>query len=137
MSYYNDPAFIKLQKEWYKKLADSGFKDIEEFDEVRGSAAISFLKRSCKDLAKKYNDTTFFYYQLCRDFLSHGFFLSKIDHKIWQLHSEGVSIREILKELQQDSTLNFPHSIFWIFTRLNKLKKDMYLWQSSQESEGN
>lgn len=41
---YEKPDFVHLQTEWYKKLADSGFHDIEYRNKDSGSQDDGFLK---------------------------------------------------------------------------------------------
>lgn len=128
MSKYRNPEFLKLQNMWYKKLKDSGFDDIEEYNEKLGSDAISFLKRSSKSLSYKYNEETFSYYQTYRDFLSHGDFSSCLDRTIWEMYSEGMSIRRILVELEHHPKYRLKRSTFWLLTQIRRLKIALYLW---------
>lgn len=96
--------FKKLQAEWYKKLEQSGFEDIEEED---GS-----LKERAARYASKYNGTYFQakkgyyesveeYYRLATQFLHSHRFKNKREKLIWEMHSNGTSIRNIVKELEK------------------------------------
>ncbi len=116
--------FIKLQKQWYKKLKDSGFDDIEFTDHATGLGQNSaYLKRPSAYLAKKYNKQTDKYYSLFRNFLTFGTFTSKIDKNIALWHSEGVSYRKIVKLIAK--THRMRRSLFYVFTKIKKLQRQM------------
>lgn len=96
--------FAKLQAEWDKKLADSGFVDVED-------------RRASGDLLKAWHGKYFQvrytpdqfvakreYYELATSFLNEFFFSEETlgyfgiidqDKRVWSLHADGKSIREI------------------------------------------
>lgn len=105
-------SFSKLEKVWYKKLRKSGFVDIE-YDEKNlkqfsGKTSIDRDDGSSKlDGWHKMGATTsirdhwkFNYYQRARDFLRTYEFKNKTERKIFEMHSEGIGIRVIAKELR-------------------------------------
>jgi 23S rRNA A2030 N6-methylase RlmJ len=92
--------FKKLRDKWYKRLKDSGFVDIENKNgELLTSHADYFRYRQ-----KMLGSTTFEvkeeYYRLARQFLSDHKFADKREMLIWEYHSEGKSIREIVRRLK-------------------------------------
>lgn len=110
----NKKELTKLQKEWYKKLKDEGFEDLETFDK-NGNPYLSL-----KDKAKYKVDLTVInsyngnntqkddYYTAARSFLWDYFeeTYKCIDRAIWLLHSDGVSIDNILKSLAINENLD-------------------------------
>jgi hypothetical protein len=110
-------AFKKLQKQWYKKLKDEGFKDIEYFrngepgEWLRGNSKFSDEESALamtpqeEERANINYQTTFEYYQAARGLLHNpNNFRSDIDYSVWELHSEGHSLRAIGK------FMGFSHS---------------------------
>jgi hypothetical protein len=106
------PPLVKLQKEWYKKLKDSGFDDLEYFDDagqpkewLKGTSKyqspvseshIEFLENAYEDNELIYNNTLDYYLAV-----SHSIdiipFDNEVHKQIWELHGEGLSLREIAK----------------------------------------
>jgi Mor family transcriptional regulator len=87
----------KLKAKWNRKLADSGFQDIERAD---GSLKPEVDYRSL-DSTRGNNliDGRQEYYYTAQDFLNRGKFTSLLDYTVWKLHAEGMSYRTIGKEL--------------------------------------
>jgi hypothetical protein len=88
--------FKDLQKDWYKKLKDSGFQDIE-----RGAGQ---LKTDPLQNIKTFYDLNSFeskqeYFRMAGAFLYSYKFKNEAEKLIWRLHSEGVSFRTIVKIL--------------------------------------
>lgn len=93
----NNKEFNTLQKEWYSKLKDSGFEDIEQneldlklwsshFFKVRHNATLFSAKEE--------------YYRMAGHFLYDYTFSNEHEKQIWALHSTGVSIRGIVDQLK-------------------------------------
>lgn len=93
-----------LKKEWYNKLKETGFDDIEHsngslkqlhsskfLSDHNGSASIEHTQHFNKYKAE--------YYRLATHFLNDHKFESKVEKFIWHLHSEGVSTRDIVSRL--------------------------------------
>lgn len=94
----SQPKDLKaLQKIWYEKLKKSGFKDAERPDGRFHLCASS--------LPSRYNSTFFAareeYFRLAGQLLHEYPFESTSQMLVWRLHSEGLSIREIVKELRK------------------------------------
>lgn len=130
--YYESKQFKKLQKEWYNKIASTGFEDVELFNETFGNAERCYLKRPSFKWALKWDSAILEHFRIARNFLAHGIFASDLDKKIWELYTEGLSIRQIASKLTKEG---LPHSAFPIFTRLKTLKVQMYLFNKQHESE--
>lgn len=88
----------ELKRIWYAKLAKSGFEDIEVPDSKN-----ELLKRwHAADFAKRaQTPATFFakqeYFIKATEFLNWYKFASKKELKIWTLHANGATLREIAK----------------------------------------
>ncbi len=93
--------FIKLQNEWYAKAAKSGFTDIEWYDPKTGLGQnADYMKRNSFQLAYNYKETTAQHYRICQNFLTNASLFRKKDRKIFQLYTDGLTFREILKHLR-------------------------------------
>lgn len=97
---FKTKKFKALEQKWYKKLAESGFVDAE--DTSREDMPLKAWHDQY--FRRRYNVTTFAakqsYYQRCQDF-SHSYNFTDLHEKrVWDLHCEGVSVREIGKKLR-------------------------------------
>jgi len=89
---------VKLQKEWYKKLADSGFKDTEYFDasmEPRDIQKRDTYKHAL-EIQHKFVPTAN-HYTYARQLL-HTDLIPLADRAVWALYAEGIPYRAIAKE---------------------------------------
>jgi hypothetical protein len=89
--------FSQVQKKWYKKLKDEGFKDIEYHDQSLKKETQS--KNSIRDPIKRAAVEE--YYYLAYHFLNDGNFETELDRIIWVYHTEGISVRNISKLLAE------------------------------------
>ena len=109
------PAFKKLQKYWYKKLADSGFEDIEDTDNdtlKRFSLALARSKssRPCPNNERYEREMTRYranqeFYTLCRHFLHSPEFETLVAkrpkyRKAWEMYCEGTILQVIADEIK-------------------------------------
>lgn len=102
-----------LQTEWYQKIKDDGFLDIEY--------PSAQLKLVSPNFTSEKILTTQRYYSICSDFLHKYHFNSDLDREIWQLHSEGFSLRQTAKILK----IGHEKTRY----RLNKLKIILDIWR--------
>lgn len=87
-----------LTREWYTRLRESGFQDIEyldrangsEFSRTRGSLARDYARDS-----KRHKESTAEYYRIAGWFLHDYSFRKARDRDIWALYADGQTIREI------------------------------------------
>lgn len=94
--YWNSSEFKALKSKWYGKLKKSGFKDAETDEEhLQDWSRTLFSKRPEYDQSKEE------YYRLAGHFLHEHTFQTETDRKIWDLHQNGVSIRNIVKLLKK------------------------------------
>jgi hypothetical protein len=90
----------QLQREWYKKLADDGFEDIEYMDEDMEPKTI--LKRDtykhALQIKDKYTQVQS-HYTSARQLL-HTTFIPNDAIEIWKQYTEGTPYRAIAKNLR-------------------------------------
>ena len=85
--------FEKLKLKWDKKLADSGFEDIENAD---GSLKVEVHPRTLNNAIR---DNRASYYDTAQNFLNNCKFTTLLDYSIWKMHTEGMSFRDIAEEM--------------------------------------
>lgn len=96
--------YNKLKKEWYKRLENSGFQDIEQDEDNLKSWSVSKGVRNRNNGASaqqvlENREARETYYRLAGQFLHDYRFTSRTDRLIWEKHSDGESIRDIVKIL--------------------------------------
>ncbi len=103
---------LKLaQKEWYEKLRKEGFKDIErhDWDDSSGFGlkrfdSFHFIDTRYGDIDKDSFQAKSEYFRLATHFLNEHTFEDPLDRYIWEMHSEGKSIRDIEKSMKAAKT---------------------------------
>lgn len=111
--------FVNLQKRWYKKLADSGFKDIE--NPMTGDLSSKEAQRNYRrdkmpqDLRVAQADYFFILSQLA--FNDDTFFRNDAERYILMRYSEGTRICDIVKELIERQTPRERKTIRFIIRR--------------------
>lgn len=122
--------FAKLQKQWYAKLAKSGFEDIEWVNHNTGTGHDSgYLKGSLLS-GKAYHPGRELYYQLALNYLTH---CSGLKHRpyhrfIWQLHANGATYDEILQQLKKHKKPIV--SKYTLYYQIKELAKLCYKWNA-------
>lgn len=102
---FDTPEFLALRKEWYKKLKDSGFKDIEHTDWETGESGNLMNGFSLMDAYRQYTPEQDRYFQLAVQYRRNVYqrkymgYLEDWHVKAWTLHSNGKSYRQIQEEL--------------------------------------
>ncbi len=97
-------SFKELQAEWYRKLAATGFEDIE--DHRKADAPLkSWHDHRFKRTHDVTVESTRTYYERASLLLHNGKFRTPTYRRIWELHSAGMSERKIMVELAKDPTL--------------------------------
>ncbi len=82
-------TYEELKTHWYAKLAAGGFDDIEAADGRLKRWSNTFAKNASKFQNKEE------YYRMAGRFLHDHKFKNATDKKIWELHSEGLSLDKI------------------------------------------
>ena len=114
----NSKEFRDLQKKWYGKLKKAEFKDIERPDGTLELWTCSFFKT-------RYNETLFSakeeYYRLASQLLHSHSFQDKKEMLMWQMHSEGISVRNIVKTLKAKKFKVSKDTVHAVIKRLANL----------------
>lgn len=96
---FKTKEFLTLQAKWNKKLEKSGFEDIETKDGLlKGISHADFFKAHYNQIDAQAKEE---YYRNAGYFLYEHKFKTELERKIWELHVEGVGIREIVKILKK------------------------------------
>lgn len=96
MKFWDKPEFKELQKVWYEKLADQDFKDIEAGNFLKEWDS-NFFRNNFNQI--KY-DCTVQYYKKGRELLLTYPFENPHQRQIWELHCDGLTIREIARQVK-------------------------------------
>ena len=126
-------AFKKLQNEWYKRLDESGFNDIERSGKRRQDYFNEYggiLQKPLSVIRHKLNIFTYHYYDIACYLSYNCIFLPKIDRKVLELHGNGYTIQRISNYLRDnfEYPLNKkgrkgkPYSVFYVHSKLKYLK---------------
>lgn len=116
-------SYEKLKEVWYKKLERSGFEDIEK-DEF-----------NLKQYSSRFAEATVVrnwhakseYYSMAGQFLNNYKFNSRLEKIIWEYHSNGISIRDIVKILKKVRVSQLKRArIHQILAKLVLEMKKMY-----------
>jgi DNA-binding NarL/FixJ family response regulator len=116
--YYTTKDFKTLNKQWKKKLKDSGFEDIE-YDGPSSTNSES-LKKTIDATKNKWitRDSTEEFFSIAENFLWNGEFDKRKNSKqkkIFQMYVEGKIIREIAETLKLDECT--------IYRNISRVKK--------------
>jgi len=126
-------AFRELQREWYKRLDDSGFNDIERSGKRRQDLFNEYggiLQKPLSVIKHKYNIFTQYYYEISSFLSQNATFLPRIDRKILELHGDGHTIQYISNYLRNNFKYPLnkkgrkgkPYSVYYVHTKLKYLK---------------
>jgi hypothetical protein len=96
---FKTKKFLDLQDKWYNKLKKKGFNDIEDTTLPEPPLKSWDNFRYKKVTPEEYEAKTK-YYSNCRDILLTYRFSRALHKRIWELHSEGLSLREIEREIK-------------------------------------
>lgn len=126
----SNSEYDKLRKIWYKKLSKvkdenypDGFSDIEFEDETLRIWSTPFQRK--KSIISGAAKET--YYRHCRYFLNDHKFSTRREEIIWAYHSEGISVRDIVKLLKKVRIKMARTQVWEVINKLEKIMKKMYL----------
>ena len=122
--FYKTDEFIKLNEKWKKKLEKSGFVDAEQDeDHMKQWDSFNFSGRYNAELFNSKQK----YYQLAGQFSYDHKFKNKRDKLIWELHSNGYTVRAIAAEIKKRNfKYNKVMTIFYIIRRLEREMLEKY-----------
>lgn len=88
---FHTPQFKELQQEYYQKLEESGFEDIEDRDSANEWLKNWNMTIPSSDCGGDKEE----YFYMATQFLNICDFKNETEKRIWEMHTEGLSIREI------------------------------------------
>lgn len=119
-------SYLELKKIWYKKLADSGFSDLEA-DEHRMKKSLSTIFQQLTVREGGWQAKAA-YYQMADRFLLEFEFATELEKTIWEYHANAISIRDIATTLNKAKITKTNRQAIWlILRRLENIMKSKYL----------
>jgi hypothetical protein len=116
--------FKKLKAKWYKKLKDeTDFVDIEYED----GSMTSCLPRSPRNKIPYQQELIRDYYYMCYHFLNEHDFTTELEKVIWEYHTEGISVRDIVVVLKKIKIKTDKTTVGEIVKKLGDIMKSRYL----------
>jgi len=128
----NNNEYKKLRKVWYKKLAKSGFEDIESDDSNLKVWSSKFTHEKTVTSYKAKEE----YYYMANSFLNSYSFETSLEKTIWTYHAEAISIRNIVKLLKKVKIKTNRQTVFLILKNLKNEMKKMYMptyWENNEQ----
>lgn len=118
----NSKEFLDLQAKWDKKLAKNGFTDIEQRD---GRLKIHETTRfyNMSEIRKESSEQ---YYRLASFFYHEHNFINEKQKLVWFYHSNGITIRDIVKKLRKQGYKAHRSTIHELIQKLLKLMYERY-----------
>jgi hypothetical protein len=95
-AFYKTEKFKKLEADWYQKLKSEGFEDIEDGNNSEVIEPQVFQTRPIQHLS---GDT---WAQECVAILKSYPFRKDLHRKIFELHAQGNSVRDIVRMLKMN-----------------------------------
>lgn len=83
--------YAELRAHWYRRLRESGFRDIEACDPERNRLAYAIA------LGPAVRQANAEYYALAAEYLATAEFPTALEQAIWELHADGQTVREIAR----------------------------------------
>lgn len=132
---YSKKEFKKLKDEWYKKLKDSGFEDIEHDEDNLKTWALELSRRTNTDKTVVF-EAKMTYYSMARNFLNDYQFNNEVDKKVWADHTEGISIEKITRSINESKLTKTNRQYVWlIICRLRALMQSMYIGKTLEDTD--
>lgn len=121
----------QLKTVWYRKLKQSGFKDIERDEDTLKSWSSIFQYQKPGNNAQSKEE----YYRYATHFLEEHNFETELQRIIWEYHSNGLSMRNIAKTLNKTKVTKTNYTSVWQVVK--ELKATMYKLYNIYSSKAN
>lgn len=123
----NSKQFLKLQKQWYKKLEKNGFEDIEYAggNSMKSGAQTRFSDPVQSNTVTRVESKTD-YYRIAGFFLYDYTFQDVYDKRVWELHAEGVTIRATDSILIDEGFQSYRDKVGKTLKRLKAIMLEKY-----------
>lgn len=99
--FWKTQKFYKLNAKWQKKLADSGFEDIEDTNSPREMLKCWHSQYFQVKYTPEQVQARQSYYETVGHILHETRWRNRVHKEIWRLHAEGYSLRETSYQLHQ------------------------------------
>lgn len=99
--YYETEEFRKLQNEWYDKLKEDGFQDIEYTDRKTGEVGNVLLGFSAMDAVRGYTQEKRDFFYRASQYLTNvrrSYGWTSPEARVWKVYSNGGSLKQIRLE---------------------------------------
>ena len=116
-----------LQKQWYAKLADEGFEDIEW---TKGNNS-PYLKTALNTKDPFHFVAKQEYYNMAESYLHNRMELRGRERFIWKLHSEGATYEEITNAYNR--RYKNHKSVYTIYYDVQKILERCKAWHTKQQ----
>lgn len=117
-------SFLKLQRNWYNKLKDSGFEDIEQED---GNLKFWTSTESSGRTTERRAAASEEYYRIAGWFLQEHAFENDFEAMVWQEHSQGHSLATIVEILKKRGIKAYRDKLARIIRKLIKNMHESYV----------
>ncbi len=114
---FNTPEFKALKKKWDAKLVKSGLENIEQEDGNLKKWSNSLYKNESNPVVIQAKEE---YYRLAAQMLHDYPFKNGVERYIWEQHSEGLSIRDIVKKLKKSGAKTHKNKVHRVVQTLVK-----------------
>jgi hypothetical protein len=125
----NSKEFKELKAKWDKKLEKSGLENIEQEDGnlKNWSSRVFSSSRSGINVEDRieYYKSVEGYYRTAGQFLHEYKFKSNKEKLIWELHCEGLSVREIMIIMRKRKFRVYSNGIYDVIRRLSGEMKNL------------
>lgn len=111
-------AFLTVQRQWYAKLAETGFVDVEY---GREDVPLKVACRENRGLSVLEYESRHEYYSRAGRYLHARKWRSWTDREAWRLHSEGFGDREVARSLARSRR--------WATATVARLVADCAAWR--------
>lgn len=129
---HKDPPteYELLRAVWYKKLEEDGYEDIEQDENNLKVWSSSFVRKRPLELMESREA----YYHMARKFLNDYTFPNAKEKYVWEQHAEGVSSKDIAKNLLSIQKVKTNRtSVRQLIRRLETHMKTLYILDYKDE----
>lgn len=114
--FWRKKSFKALSKEWNKKLADTGFTDAEielKQERVLRQRSTNSYRQACQ----LERDSRLEYYMLMGNLAYNTIFPNELERSIMIWHAEGLTIKEIMQEIEKLGSSIYRGTVRFIIRR--------------------
>lgn len=114
----------KLQRQWYARLRDDGFDDVEY---GREDGPLKVACRENRGIDTLEYEATLEYFSRASEFLETRHWTTATEREVWRRHADGASLREIAAAMGRSKK--------WAERRVSELRAEMTAWWSAAREE--